>query len=84
MEKITLALREKLGAAPENVVALIVRTNGDPAPYLPRIAELGLTVRHQFRLLPGVSVRGHARAALSLLDEAWVLSVEEDQPVTAM
>jgi hypothetical protein len=31
-----------------------------------------------------VSVTGRAAAALSLLDEAWVLKVEEDRPVTTM
>lgn len=84
MEKMAPALHRKLGASPDSIVALIVRTDGDPARYLPRLAELGFVVGHQFRLLPGVSVRGRARAALSLLDEAWVLQVEEDQPVTAM
>ncbi|MGQ9501462.1 MAG: hypothetical protein ACUVSF_08370 [Anaerolineae bacterium] len=84
MEKMAPALYRKLGESPESIVALIVRTDGDPARYLPRLAELGLAVGYQFRLLPGVSVRGRAQAALSLLDEAWVLRVEEDQPVTAM
>ncbi|MCS7260185.1 MAG: hypothetical protein NZ765_05310 [Anaerolineae bacterium] len=84
MEKMTPALHRKLGASPDSMVALIVRTDGDPARYLPRLAEMGFVVGHQFRLLPGVAVRGRARAALSLLDEAWVLRVEEDQPVTAM
>ena len=84
MEKMAPTLHQKLGASPDSIVALIVRTDGDPVRYLPRLAELGFAVGHQFRLLPGVSVRGRARAALSLLDEAWVLRIEEDQPVAAM
>jgi hypothetical protein len=84
MDKINSALRKKLAADPDQSVALIIRTDGDPTPHLSRLDELGLQVGHQFRLVPGVSVTGRARVALSLLDEAWVLSIEEDRPVTTM
>ena len=84
MDKIDSALYQKLSAEPHQSVALIVRTDGDPAPHLSRLAELGLQVGHQFRLVPGVSVTGLAAAALLLLDETWVLKVEEDRPVTTM
>ena len=84
MDKIDSALRQKLAADPEQSVALIVRTDGDATPHRPRLAELGLQVGHQFRLVPGVSVTGPARAALSLLDEEWVIKIEEDRPVTTM
>jgi hypothetical protein len=84
MGKIDKALHQKLAADPEQSVALIVRTDGAPAPHLPRLAEMGLQVGHQFKLVPGVSVSGTAAAALLLLDEKWVLKVEEDQPVKTM
>jgi hypothetical protein len=84
MAKIDSELYQKLAADPEQSVALIVRTEGEPTPNLPRLAELGLSVGHQFRLVPGVSVTGLAVAALSLIEEEWVLSVEEDRPVTTM
>jgi hypothetical protein len=84
MDKIDPALRDKLAAAPEHVVGLIVRTAGDPTPHLPRFGELGLSVERRFRLLPGVSVTGRARAALLLADEAWILKIEEDRPVIAL
>jgi len=84
MGKIDQALHQKLAADPDQSVALIVRTEGDPTPYLSRLAELGLQVGHQFRLVPGVSVTGQAAAALSLLDETWVVKIEEDRPVTTM
>jgi hypothetical protein len=84
MSKIDSVLYQKLSAEPQQSVALIVRTDGDPAPHLYRLAELGLQVGHQFRLVPGVSVTGLAAAALLLLDETWVLKVEEDRPVTTM
>jgi len=83
MQKVSARLRRRLMAAPDQVVALIVRTEGDPTPHLARFSEVGLEVGHKFRLLPGVSVTGRAEAALSLLSEAWIVSVEEDRPVTA-
>jgi hypothetical protein len=84
MDKIDSVLRQKLAADSEQSVALIVRTDGDPSPHLPRLAELGLQVGHQFRLVPGVSVTGSAGAALLLIEEEWVIKIEEDQPVTTM
>ena len=84
MDKIDSVLHQKLAADPEQPVSLIVRTDGDPSPYLPRLAELGLKIGHQFRLVPGVSVTGSAGAALSLIEEKWVVSIEEDRPVKTM
>ncbi len=84
MGKIDKELHQKLAADPERSVALIIRTNGDPTPHLPRLAQLGLQVGHQFKLVPGVSVAGRAAAALSLLNETWILSIEEDRPVKTM
>jgi hypothetical protein len=84
MSKIEGKLREKLAADPHQSVALIVRTEGNPTPHLSRLAELGLQVRRQFKLVPAVAVTGPARAALSLLDEDWVSTIEEDRPVRTM
>lgn len=84
MDKIDSVFHQKLAANPEESVALIVRTDGDPSPHLPRLTELGLKVGHQFRLVPGVSVTGSAGAALSLIEEKWVISIEEDRPVKTM
>jgi len=84
MHKIDKVLRQKLIADPEERVDLIVRTDGDPTPHLSHLAELGLQVKHQFKLVPGVSVTGRAGTALSLLDKPWVLHIEEDLPVKTM
>ncbi len=84
MGKMDNTLRQALAADPDRPVALIIRTAGDPTPHLPRLGELGLQVGHQFKLVPGVSVTGRARAALSLLDEDWITKIEEDRPVKTM
>jgi uncharacterized caspase-like protein len=83
MDKIDATLREWLVSAPQQRVALIVRTAGDPTAYVPKAEELGFSVKHQFRLLPGMAVVGLAGRAAELLDEEWVVSVEEDRQVTA-
>ena len=71
MDKIESSLQEKLAADPEQSVALIIRTDGDPTPHLPRVAELGLQVGHQFKLVPGVSVTGPAHRLQSSLSARW-------------
>jgi hypothetical protein len=82
MEKMARALRRKLVSAPEQVVGLIVRTDGDPTAHMARLSALGLRVERKFNLLPGVSVTGRARAALKLVGEEWVLRIEEDVRVS--
>lgn len=82
-DKLDGRLRRKLADAPDQTVSLIVRTAGDPTPYLARLTELGMQVTHQFRFLPGVSVTGPAQVALALLSESWILSIEEDKPIRA-
>ena len=84
MKKIDDALHQKLVADPDHSVALIVRTQGDPAPHLSRLEQLGLRVGRQFKLLPSVAVSGRAGAALKLLEEDWVEKIEEDRPVRTM
>ena len=84
MEKLDPALRTRFARAPEQTVGLIVHTDGDPSPHMHRFAELGFAVGRKFRLLPGVSVTGQARAALSLMKETWILKIEEDRPITTM
>jgi len=84
MEKLDPALCTRLARAPEQVVGLIVHTDGDPAPHMHRFSELGFTVGRKFRLLPGVSVTGQAQAALTLVKETWILKIEEDRRITTM
>ena len=84
MKKMDETLYQKLAADPGQSVALIIRTQGDPAPHLARLEELGLQVGRQFKLLPSVSANGPAAAALRLLEEDWVEKIEEDRPVRTM
>jgi hypothetical protein len=84
LSKVDGSLRKKLAAAPDRQVSLIVRTHGDPTPHLEKLSQLGMKVKRQFKLLPGLSVRGKASAALSLAKERWIVRIEEDKPVKKM
>lgn len=84
MVKISPELVQQLRTNPADHVDLIVRTQGDVTSHLDWLNNAGLQVKQQFRLVPGVAVRGSGQAALQLLDQAWVLSVEPDAPVSTM
>jgi len=82
--KIKAEFEAKLRADPTTQVAVIVTTDGSPSEFAPRAEAVGLNVHRQYKLRHMLALRGPANAALALLEEPWVLSVEEDQPVTTM
>ena len=83
MGKISAALAGRLASTPHQPMDLIVRTEGDPALLAARLEEMGFSVRHQFRLLPGLAVTGPAGRVPTLLDQDWIVTIEEDRPVAA-
>jgi len=82
--KIRPEFAAKLRADLSMQVALIATTDGAPSAFVPRVEALGLSVHRKFKLRRMLALRGPANAALALLDEPWVLSIEEDQPVSTM
>ncbi|MCP5015374.1 MAG: hypothetical protein GY938_08825 [Ketobacter sp.] len=82
MAKISSDLEQQLRSMPNQTVDLIVRTQGDATSHLEWLASVGLVVKQQFRLTPGVAVSGAGVNALKLLDQNWVHSVEVDGPVS--
>ena len=84
MAKIDPKLEQRLHDMPNRVVDLIVRTDGDPTPHLDWLAANDMEVKQQFRLSPGLAVSGPGREALRLLDQDWVVSIEQDEGVRAM
>ncbi len=83
MAKIDPKLEQRLHDMPNRVADLIVRTNGDPTPHLEWLAANDIEVRQQFKLSPGLAVSAPGREALRLLDQDWVVSVEQDEAVKA-
>jgi len=82
--KIKAEFEAKLRADPTTQVAVIVTTDGSPSEFAPCAETVGLKVHRQYKLRHMLALRGPANAALALLEEPWVLSVEEDQPGTTM
>lgn len=82
--KIKAEFEKRLRADPSAQVAVIVTTGGPPGEFVSCTEAMGLEVRRQYKLRHMLALRGPANAVLALLDEPWVLSVEEDQPVTTM
>jgi len=66
-------------AEPSAGVWAIVRTVGRSAPRRAAAQSRGLTVRHVYRLWPGLAVEGPVAALLALADEPWVQAIELDR-----
>ncbi len=84
MVNISSELDTQLKLQPDQMVDLIVRTQGDATPHLEWLAAARLQVTQQFRLSPGVAVSGSGASALKLVNQSWVISVELDQAVRAV
>ena len=84
MAKINLELAQQFETNSDSLFDLIVRTDGDATPHLTWCQEIGIQVKQQFRLSPGLAVTSSGAAALKLLDQDWVRSVELDKPVSTM
>ena len=84
MATIKPELKAQFEAEPDQSVNLIVRTEGDATPHLDWLATTNVQVTRQFRLTPGVAVTCTGQAALQLLDQQWVKSIEPDEIVTTM
>ena len=84
MAKMSTELEKRLKSMPNRMVDLIVRTHGDASPHLEWLASEGLQVKQQYKLTPGVAVSCTGADALKLLNQDWVMSVEEDAEVRTM
>jgi hypothetical protein len=82
VDRIEQALRGRLKEWPEEPVRLIVRVAGEMPQAEKRLAELGANVTRSFSLTKAVAVSCSAATALSLAEEPWVQSIEEDRQVT--
>lgn len=82
--KIDPQLAAKLKTRSSQDFALIVRVVRADDATEQALRSLGLVVRHRLTLTPIFAVTGPAPAALRLIDQPWVVSVEEDLPVHTM
>ncbi len=79
--RIAARLARRWRASPQAQVRAIVRTVADLDEAAGILELRGLNVTRRYNLLPALAVSGTARDVLSLCDEDWITSVEEDQQV---
>lgn len=84
MAKIASNLQKRLQLDPDANVSLILRLTDSPDHHVNALTALGLTIRFTFTLTPAVAVQGKASACLKLVEQPWVLAIEEDKPVHTM
>lgn len=79
--RIAARLARRWRASPDTPVRAIVRTVADLDETATVLEQRGLTVTRRYNLLPVLAISGLARDVLSLSEEDWITSVEEDQQV---
>ena len=78
------ALVRRLQSAPDREFDLLLRLSADAGDAIGRLSKRGVQVRRRFRLIQALAVRASGKEALRLLEEPWVVAVEEDKEVRAL
>jgi hypothetical protein len=84
MATLSEGLKSRLQSDRSAIMRVIIKVKGKPSNCLPALESRGLIVHHAFTLIPALAIEGPASAILSLVDESWVLSIEEDRQVRTM
>jgi hypothetical protein len=84
MATLSEGLESKLQRNQSASVRVIIKVIGKPSSHLAALESLGLIVHRAFTLIPALAIEGPASAILSLANEPWVLSIEEDRQVRIM
>lgn len=79
--RIAARLARRWRASPQAQVRAIVRTVADLEETATILEQRGLKVTRRYHLLPALAVLGSAQDVLSLANEDWITSIEEDQQV---
>lgn len=79
--KIEPALAAKLATRTSASFDLIVRVAQADDAAAAALASMGFAVRDRMQLLPSFAVSGPGAAVAALVEQPWVLAVEEDRPV---
>jgi len=84
MSKADSRLVQRLREAPDTDFLLILRVSGEVGKAVTALQNESVHVRHMLTLISAVSVRASGVQALGLLDEPWLLRMEEDGIVRAI
>jgi hypothetical protein len=78
LPKCSQTLQERIARAPSKTVHLLLRVSEVGQTQRAAIEQAGFAVRHQTTLVPCFAVSGPGVALQTLLQETWLVSVEED------
>lgn len=84
MPKADEGLIRQLKQSPAGEFYLILRVSGDVEDVTEKLRAGPIEVRRLLRLIGAVAVRAQGHEALRLLDEPWLVRMEEDRPVRAL
>ena len=73
-----------MAAAPDETVYLLFHVNETGPVQLEAIKRAGYEVRHQTSIVPCYAVSGPGQGLRALVNEAWLVRVEEDGAVETM
>ncbi len=78
------ALVRRLKAFPKRQFDLLLRVSPDARDAAGKVEKRGVEVRRRFRLTHALAVRVSGEEALRLMEEPWIVGVEEDREVRAL
>ena len=82
--KIPLALQRQIAAAPDDTMFLLLHVDETGPEQFAAIEKAGYAVRHQTSIVPCFAVSGPGHGLRALVNEAWLVRVEEDGAVETM
>ncbi len=84
MSKCTRELLNRIAREPSENLDLLLRVQEAGQVQRAAIESAGFVVRHQTTIVPCFAVSGPGLALNALLNEPWLVCVEEDRPVEAL
>jgi hypothetical protein len=84
LHKIPLALQRRLAGAPTATMFLLLHVSETGEAQRAAIESAGFVVRHQTSLIPCYAVSGAGQGLKALLNESWLVRVEDDGVVKTM
>ncbi len=84
MSKCSRELLTRMAREPSEDLYLLLRVKEAGQVQRAAIESAGFVIRHQTTLIPCFAVSGPGLALNALLNEPWLVRVEEDRPVEAL
>lgn len=84
LKKIPRPLQRKISDSPSETIFLLLHVSKTGPTQLATIEDAGFEVRHQTSLIPCYAVSGPGLALKALVNESWLVRVEEDGTVETM